>query len=98
LIIVLAAGIALGIYLQKQPEVQKLETKTQADVGQADADAKGGTQKMDAVAADVKSDIKTGVEKSKEIATNVAAQVKAGAQKVGDFTTNAIGEIKQKLD
>ena len=96
-IIVLAVGIALGIYFQKQPKTEKLETKAETDAGQADADAKEGAQKANSLAADVKTDIQAGVDKTKEIATNVADKVKVGAQKVGEFTTNAVGEIKQKL-
>ncbi len=98
LIIVLAAGIAIGVYFQKQSKVQKIETQAQTEADKAGDDVKEGIQKVDAVAADVKSDIATGVQKSKDIATNVVADVKAGAQKVHDVTTNAVGEIKQKLN
>jgi hypothetical protein len=97
-LVILAAGIALGIYFQKQSKAQKIETKAQTDAEQAGDAVKEGVQKVDAVAADVKTDVEAGVDKTKEIATNVAAQVKAGAQKVGEFTTNAAGEIKQKMN
>ena len=93
LIIILAAGIALGIYFQRQPKTQKIETQLQADAGQAGADAKAGVQKADAVVAEVKE----GVQKAGEVATNVMGQVKADAQKLGEATTNAIGEVKDKL-
>jgi hypothetical protein len=93
LIIILAAGIALGIHFQRQPKTQKIETQLQADAGQAGADVKAGVQKADAVVAEVKE----GVQKAGEVATNVLGQVKADAQKVGEATTNAIGEVKDKL-
>lgn len=96
-IIILAAGIALGIYFQKQPKTQKLESNAQTDARQADTDVKEGVQKAGAIVSDVKTDIKAGVEKTKEIATNIAGQVKAGAQKVGAVTTNVIGDVKEKL-
>ena len=94
---VLAVGIALGVYFQKQSKAQKIETQTQTDADKAGDAVKEGVQKVDAVAADVKSDIATGVDKTKDFATNVAADVKAGAQKVHDVTTNAVGEVKDKL-
>ena len=97
-IIVLAAGIALGLYFQKQSKTQKIETQVQTDADKAGDVAKEGVQKADAVAADVKSGVQTGIQKSEGIATNVVADVKAAAQKVGEFTTNAVGEIKQKLN
>jgi hypothetical protein len=97
-IIILAVGIALGIYFQKQSKTQKIETQAQTDADKAGDVVKEGVQKVDAVAADVKSGIQTGVQKSEGIATNVAGQVKEAAQKVGEFTTNAVGEIKQKLN
>jgi hypothetical protein len=87
IVVILAAGIALGIYLQKQPKAQKIETQMQTDVNT-------GVQKVDAAAAEVKE----GVQKAGDMATNVEGQVKADAQKVGEFTTNAAGEIKQKLN
>ncbi|MEJ0088746.1 MAG: hypothetical protein WDM80_03190 [Limisphaerales bacterium] len=97
IVVILAAGIAVGIYFQKQPKSQELETNAKKDVEQAGADVKTGMQKVGDAAADVKTDIKTGVEKTKDIATNIADQVKAGAQKVGEITTNVVGEIKGKL-
>ena len=97
LVIVLAAGIALGVYFQKQSKAQKIETQAQTDAEKAGDVAKEGVQKVEAVAADVKSGIQTGVDKTKDFATNVAADVKAGAQKVRDVTTNAVGEVKDKL-
>ena len=97
IIIVLAAGIALGIYFQMQPKTQKIETKTEMDASHAADDVKTDTQKADSIAASVKTDIKAGVDKTKEIATNVVDKVKAGAQKVGEVTTNVVGDIKDKL-
>jgi hypothetical protein len=94
IVIFLALGIALGIYLQKQPKAQKIETQMQTDAEQAGADAKAGVQTVDAVAADVKE----GMQKAGDVATNVVRQVKVDAQKVVEFTTNAAGEIKQKLN
>lgn len=86
-IIILAAGIALGIYLQRQPKSQTIETQMQTDVHT-------GVQKVDAAAAEVKA----GMQKAGDVATNVVDHVKAGAQKAVEFTTNAAGEIKQKLN
>jgi uncharacterized protein HemX len=71
-VIVLAVGIALGIYFQRQPKTQKIETQLQTDAGQA------GVQKVDAVAAEVKA----GIQKAGDVATNVLGQVKADAQKL----------------
>jgi uncharacterized protein HemX len=92
-VIVLAVGIALGIYFQKQPKTQKIETQLQTDAGQSGADVKAGMQKADAVVAEMKE----GVQKAGDVATNVMGQVKADAQKAVEFTTNAIGEVKDKL-
>jgi uncharacterized protein HemX len=97
ILIVLAVGIAAGIYFQKQPKSQELETRARTDAEQVGADVKTDAQKAGEVAADAKADLKLGVEKSKEAATNVADTVKAGAQKVGEVTTNVLGEIKGKL-
>jgi outer membrane murein-binding lipoprotein Lpp len=94
LIIVLAAGIALGIYFQRQPKTQKIEDQLQSDAAQAGADVKAGEQKVDAAAADVKA----GVQKASEVATNVVGDVKAAAQKVDQAATNAVGEVKQKMN
>jgi hypothetical protein len=87
IVIILAVGIALGIYLQKQPKAQKIETQAQTDVN-------AGEQKVDVATAEVKE----GMQKAGDVATNVVDQVKAGAQKAVEFTTNAVGEIKQKLN
>ena len=87
IVLILAAGIALGIYLQKQPKTQKIESQVQTDVN-------AGVQKVDAAGAEVKKD----VQKAGDVATNVEGQVKADAQKVDEFTTNAVGEIKQKMN
>jgi uncharacterized protein HemX len=97
-IIVLAVGIALGIYFQKQTKTQKIEAKAQTDAEQAGDTVKEGVQKVNAVAADMKTDIKEGVQKSESIATNVAAQAKADMQKISEATTNAVGEVKQKFN
>jgi len=94
LVIILAAGVALGIYLQKKPAAQKIETQIQTDTSQAGADVKAGEQKVEAAAAEVKS----GVQKAGEVATNVAGEIKTGAQKAVQAVTNAVGEIKQKLN
>jgi len=98
LIIVLAVGIALGIYFQKQTKIQKIETKAQTDAEQAGDAVKEGVQKVEAVGTEVKADLNEGVQKSEAIATNVAGQVKADAQKVGEAATNAVGELKQKMN
>lgn len=96
-IIILAVGIALGIYFQRQPETQKIENKTQTDAEQAGEAVKGGVQKVEAAATVVKTNIEAGIQKSGKIATNVAAQVKVGAQKAGEVVTNAVDKIKDKL-
>lgn len=85
LFIVLTGGIALGIYFQKQPQAQKIETQVQTDATQAAADVKEGAQKVDAAAAEVKA----GVNKADALATNVAAQFKADKQKTDMVATNA---------
>ena len=77
-IIVLAAGFALGIYYQKQPEAKKIETKVQTAIEQAGADVKEGEKKTDAAATEVKE----GAKKADDMATNVVGQVKTGAQKI----------------
>ena len=92
-VIILAVGIALGIYFQKQPEAKKIETTIQTDVNQAGADVKAGEQKVETAAADVKA----GVQKAEAVATNVVGDVKTDAQKVDQAATNAVGEIKQKM-
>jgi len=96
-IIVLAAGIALGIYFQKQPKAQNIEGQVQTDAAQAGAEVKAGVQTVEAAGADAKTNLAADIQKSKAIATNVVADVKAGAQKVSEFTTNAAGEIKEKI-
>jgi uncharacterized protein YxeA len=93
IIIILVAGIALGIYFQKQPEAKKIETTIQTDANQAGADVKAGEQKVEAAAADVKA----GVQKAEAVTTNVVGDVKTDAQKVDQAATNAVGEIKQKM-
>ncbi len=72
LILVLAAGIALGIYFQKQTKAQKLETQVQTDVGQVETDAKAGVQKADAVAGAVKVD----AQKVAAVVTNAVDKLK----------------------
>lgn len=97
LIIVLAGGIALGIYFQKQPQAQKIETQVQTDATQAAADVKEGAKKVDAAAAAVKA----GVQKADALATNVEAHIKADEQKTGAEPTNTVnatnapGAVKQ---
>ena len=92
--IILAVGIALGVYFQKQPEAKKIETTIQTDANQVGAGVKAGGQKIEAAAGDVKA----GVQKAGEVATNVVGQVKTDAQKVDQAATNAIGEVKDKLN
>ena len=93
-VILLAVGIALVIYFQKQPEAKKIETTIQTDANQAGAAVKADEQKVEADAGEVKA----GVQKAGDVATNVVGQVKTDAQKVGEAATNAVGEIKQKLN
>lgn len=91
-VLTLAVGFALGVYFQKRPADQKLESTIRTDAAQAGAAVKAGAQKADAVAADMKAD----AQKAGDMATNVAGEVKADAQKAGEVVTNAVGEIKDK--
>ena len=97
IVIVLAAGVALGIYFQREPKAEKIETTIQTDASQARTDIKAGEQKIETAATTIKTNIEAGVHKSEKIATNVAAHVKADAQKAGEVVTNAVAEIKNKL-
>lgn len=89
-LIILAVGIAIGVYLQKQPKARQIETEMQTGAEKAGADVKAGVQKADAVAADVKED----AHKAGEMATNVAGEVKAGAKKAVEAATNVVDKIK----
>jgi uncharacterized protein YxeA len=97
LIIVLAAGITIGIYFQRQPKAEKIETQVQTDAAQASADVKEGAQKVETVATNVAEHVEAGAQKAGEVATNVVGDVKADAQKIDQAATNAAGEIKQKM-
>ena len=46
LVIILAVGIGLGIYFQRQPKAEKIENRVQMDAEQADADVKADAQKV----------------------------------------------------
>ena len=75
-IIVLAAGIAIGVYLQKQPKTQKIETQTQTDAEKAGTAVKAWTEKVETVATNVAEHVKAGAEKVGDVATNVVDEVK----------------------
>ena len=75
-IIILAAGIALGIYFQKQPKNQKLETQAHTDVEKAGEAVKTGVEKVETVATNVAEHVKAGAEKAGDVATNMVGEVK----------------------
>ena len=75
-VIVLAVGIALGIYFQRQPKAQKIETQVQTDAGQAGADVKAGVQKAGEVATNVLGQVKADAQKLGEATTNAIGEVK----------------------
>ena len=75
-IIILAAGIAIGVYLQKQPKTEKIETQTQTDAEKAGEAVKTGVQKVETVATNVAEHVKTDAEKVGDVATNVVGEVK----------------------
>jgi uncharacterized protein HemX len=76
LIIVLAAGIALGVYFQKQTKAQKIETKAQTDAEQAGDAVKEGVQKVETVATNVAEHVEAGARKAGEVATNAVGEIK----------------------
>jgi hypothetical protein len=49
-LLILAAGIAIGVYLQRQPKSQKIETQVQTDAEKVEASVKAGVQKAGEVA------------------------------------------------
>ena len=77
LIIVLAAGIALGIYFQKQTKAQKIENQAQTDADKAGDAIKEGVQKTESIATNVAADVKTGAQKVSEFTTNAVGEIKA---------------------
>jgi uncharacterized protein HemX len=77
LIIVLAAGIALGIYFQKQTKAQKIENQVQTDADKAGAAMKEGVQKTESIATNVAADVKVGAQKVSEFTTNAVGEIKA---------------------
>jgi len=62
ILVVLAVGIAAGVYLQTQPNSQDLEITARTDADQAGAAVKADAQKVGEVVADAKADLKAGVE------------------------------------
>lgn len=70
-LVVLGIGIAIGVFLQRQPESQKVETKLETGAGQVKTDIKQDAQKAEAAAGDVKADVQAGVQKSENVATNL---------------------------
>jgi uncharacterized protein with FMN-binding domain len=75
-IIVLAAGFALGVYYQKQPEAQKDETKVRTAIEQAGTDVKEGVHQADEMATNVEGQVKTDAQKVGEVATNAVGEIK----------------------
>jgi uncharacterized protein (UPF0333 family) len=72
LVIVLAVGIGVGIYFQRQPKAQKIETQ----VEQAGADVKAGLQKAGDAATNVVGQVKVDAQKVVEFTTNAAGEIK----------------------
>ena len=62
-IIVLAVGIGLGIYFQRQPKTEKIETKAQTEAEQAGDAVKEGMQKVEAAATVAKTNLEAGLQK-----------------------------------
>ncbi len=77
LIIVLAAGIALGVYFQKQTKAQKIETQVQTDADKAGDAVKEGVQKTESIATNVAADVKAGAQKVSEFTTNAVGEIKS---------------------
>ena len=77
LIIVLAAGIALGVYFQKQTKAQKIETQVQTDADKAGDAVKEGVQKTERIATNVAADVKAGAQKVSEFTTNAVGEIKS---------------------
>ena len=69
LLLFLAVGVALGMYLEKQPRTQKIETTFKSDSQQVGNAVQTGVQKAVAVATNVAAQVKTGV-------TNAVDQIK----------------------
>jgi uncharacterized protein HemX len=72
IVVVLAAGIGIGIYFQKQPAAKKIEM----DVEQAGVDVKAGVQKADDVATNIEGQVKQDAQKVDATATNAAGEIK----------------------
>ena len=75
-VIILAVGIALGVYFQKQTKAQKIETQAQTDAERAGEAVKAGVQKVETVATNVAQHVEAGAQKVGEVATNVVGEVK----------------------
>lgn len=75
-VVILVAGIGFGLYLQKQPKTQKIETQVQKDTAQVGADVKEGMQKAGDVATNVAAEVKAGAQKAGEVATNVVGEAR----------------------
>ena len=65
-------GITVGIYFQKQPNAEKIETQ----VEQASAEVKAGVQKADEVATNIEGQVKQDAQKVDAAATNAAGEIK----------------------
>jgi uncharacterized protein YxeA len=75
-IFVLAVGIGLGIYFQRQPKTEKVETKLQTEAEQAGADIKSGVAKAGDVATNVAGHVKAAAQKVGEFTTNAVGEIK----------------------
>jgi uncharacterized protein HemX len=76
LIIVLAAGIAIGIYFQKQPQTKTIENNAQTDAADVKAGVKEGVDKTKEVATNVAADVKEDAQKVHDVTTNAVGEVK----------------------
>ena len=76
LLVILAVGVALGIYFQKQPKADQLEDQVKTGAAQAGADLKEGVQKAGEVATNIAAEVKAGAQKAGAAATNAVGEIK----------------------
>ena len=76
LIVILALGVALGMYLQHKPQTGKIENQVQQAAGQAGAEIQAGAKKVDEAATNIAADVKAGAQKADQVVTNAVGEVK----------------------
>jgi uncharacterized protein HemX len=76
IIIVLAAGIAIGIYFQKQPQTKSIENNVQTDATKVKADVEEAADKTKDLATNVAAKVKAGAQKVHDVTTNAVGEVK----------------------